>query len=210
MFSLAAETFFITISGVLAPGPLFFALISQGHRSGAKAGLGFAVAHTLIELPLVVMLALGFLTLASQPMAKVITEIAGGLIIILFGGLTIRGGLTKKSDQPNSAGNMNRNPLILGLIFTGLNLYFIIWWTTVGMKLIADSILFASITGVFAMFAFHIWMDYVWLIGISHLAKRGAAVIGTKGYKILIIVAGIVLIYFGLTSLLSGLSAFSG
>ena len=210
VLSLAAETILVSASGALSPGPLFFALISQGTRSGAKAGLGFAVAHTLIELPLVVLLALGFLTIASQPAAQVITGIAGGLTLIIFGGLTMRDSLTGKADQPSFAGISHRNPLILGLLFTGLNPYFIIWWITIGVKLVVDSILFASLAGVMIMFAFHIWMDYAWLVGVSHLAKKGGNIIGTRGYKILMIASGIALIYFGLNFLMPALFTLSG
>ena len=210
MLSLAVETILVTASGALSPGPLFFALIAQGTRSGARAGLGFAVAHTLIEFPLVILLALGFLTIASQPAAQIITGIAGGLTLIFFGGMTMRDSLTRKADQPSFAGIAHRNPLILGLLFTGLNPYFIIWWITIGVKLVVDSILFASIAGVVIMFAFHIWIDYAWLVGVAHLAKKGANIIGTKGYKILIIAAGTVLIYFGLNFLASALFTLSG
>ena len=71
MIGLAVTTILVTASGALSPGPLFFALITYGAKSGAKGGLGFAVAHPLIELPLVILLALGFLTVASQPAVKV-------------------------------------------------------------------------------------------------------------------------------------------
>jgi len=140
MLGLAVTTILVTASGALSPGPLFFALITHGARSGAKGGLGFAVAHTLIELPLVILLALGFLTVASQPAVKVITGIAGGLTLILFGGMITRESLISKTGQPSFAGVTSRNPLILGLLFTGLNPYFIIWWLTIGVKLVVDSI----------------------------------------------------------------------
>ncbi len=205
LFTLAAETILVTASGVLSPGPLFFALLAQGTRSGAKAGLGFAVAHTVVELPLVVLLALGFLAISSQSTVQIITGIAGGLTLIFFGGMTIRDILAGKADHPAFAGISHRNPLILGLLFTGLNPYFIIWWTTIGVKLVVDSILFASITGVLIMFAFHVWMDYAWLIGIAHLAKKGADIIGNRGYKILILAAGTTLIFFGLNFWMSAL-----
>jgi len=60
----------VTASGALAPGPLFFATVSHGTRSGAKGGLAFSIGHTLVEFPLVLLLALVFREFA--------TEIAGG------------------------------------------------------------------------------------------------------------------------------------
>ena len=210
MLDLAVTTILVTASGALSPGPLFFALITQGARSGAKGGLGFAIAHTLIELPLVILLAPGFFTVASQPAVKVITGIAGGLALILFGGRITQEGIIPRKGKPTFAGVTSRNPLILGLLFTGLNPYFIIWWLTIGVKLVVDSILLASLTGVMIMFAFHIWMDYAWLVCIAHLAKKGANILGTKGYRILVFASGISLVYFGLNFLMSALFTLVG
>jgi len=205
LLNLIVTVVLVTASGVLAPGPLFFATITHGTKSGAKGGLAFAIAHTLIEFPLVILLAIGLLTIANEPLVKPITAVAGGLTLLIFGTLQIRDTLASKSGQPSSKGIASRNPLLLGLVFTGLNPYFITWWLTVGAKLILDSFAFASLSGVTIMFVSHIWMDYAWLTTIAHLAKIGTNIIGTKGYKILVLMFRAVLIYFGLTFLISTL-----
>lgn len=195
----------VTASGALAPGPLFFATLTHGTRSGAKGGLAISIGHTLVEFPLVILLALGLLTIASQPMVKILTGIAGGIALLIFGALQIRESLTLKSGQPSYRGIASRNPLLLGLVFTGLNPYFIVWWLTAGAKLVLDSLAFAPPAGVVIMFVSHIWMDYAWLTAIAYLARMGTNILGTKGYKALMILFGAVLIYFGLTFLISTL-----
>jgi hypothetical protein len=45
-------------------------------------------------------------------------------------------------------------------------------------------------------------MDYVWLTGVAYFAKRGTSVIGLKWYKLLMIIFGVVLIYFGASFIL--------
>ncbi|HXX72712.1 MAG TPA: LysE family transporter [Candidatus Acidoferrales bacterium] len=58
----------VTASGALAPGPLFFGLLTQGSKEGARAGFSCAVGHTLVELPLVLALSFGLLAAeANQP-----------------------------------------------------------------------------------------------------------------------------------------------
>jgi len=99
-----------------------------------------------------------------------------------------------------------RNPVLLGLFFTGLNPYFIIWWLTVGLKLISNSITFASWAGVLLMYVAHVWMDYVWLTVTAHLAKRGTSLVGSSGYRIAMTVFGGILVCFGLYFLFSALS----
>lgn len=195
----------VTASGALAPGPLFFVVISHGAKSGAKGGLAFSVAHSIIEFPLVILLALGLLTVADEPIIRLLTGVAGGLVLLVFGAMQIRDCLSSKSGAPSGGGGglSAKNPLFLGLIFTGLNPYFIVWWLFVGGKLILDALAFASLAGVTIMYVSHVWMDYAWLTAVAYFAKMGTTVMGTRGYKVLMMVFGAVLICFGLLFLTS-------
>ena len=193
----------ISISGALAPGPLFFATISYGAKLGAKSGLAFSVAHTLIEFPLVILLALGLLTVANEPIIKLLTGVAGGLALLVLGVLQIRDGLTSKFNTSSESRAVSKNPLFVGLVLTGLNPFFIGWWLTIGADLIIKSLAFASLSGVVLMYVSHVWMDYVWLTAVAHFAKRGINVVGVRGYKAVVIVFGAVLIFFGLLFLAS-------
>jgi threonine/homoserine/homoserine lactone efflux protein len=193
----------ISVSGALAPGPLFFATISHGAKLGAKSGLAFSIAHTVIEFPLVILLALGLLTVANEPIIKLLTGVAGGLALLVLGALQIRDGFTSKFDTSSESRAASKNPLFVGLVLTGLNPFFIGWWLTVGLKLIVDAWAFAYLAGVALMYVSHVWMDYVWLIAVAHFAKMGINVVGVRGYKAVVIVFGVVLIFFGLLFLTS-------
>ena len=46
----------ISASGVMSPGPLFAANITYGLKQGTKAGIKIAIGHSLVELPLVILL----------------------------------------------------------------------------------------------------------------------------------------------------------
>jgi len=93
----------------------------------------------------------------------------------------------------------------MGLAFTGLNPFFIIWWLTAGAQLVIISLEFASLAGVLLMYVCHVWIDYVWLTATAHLAKRGMKVVGIKWYRVLMAFFGAVLIYFGLAFLASSI-----
>ena len=203
LLSFVTTVVIVTASGVLAPGPLFFATVAHGTRSGAKGGLALSVGHTLVEFPFVLLLALGLLTVADQPTVKLITGVAGGLALLTFGALQIRDTFTKKAGQTNLRGITSRSPLLIGLLLTGLNPYFIVWWLTAGGELIRRALMFVSLAGVVIMFLSHVWMDYAWLTAIAHLAKAGTNILGTKGYRALMIAFGAALIYFGISFLIS-------
>jgi len=89
LLEFIATVVLVTASGALAPGPLFFATVSHGTKSGAKGGLAFSIGHTLVEFPLVLLLALVFGEIASEvagePAVKVSTGVVGGLFLLIFG-----------------------------------------------------------------------------------------------------------------------------
>jgi len=205
LLSFVTTVIIVTASGALTPGPLFFATVAHGAKLGAKGGLAFSIGHTLVELPLVLLLSVGLLTVADQPIIKLITGVAGGLALLTFGAFLIWDTLVKKGNKITLRGIASRSPLLVGLLFTGLNPYFIVWWLTVGGELIRRGLMFASLGGVIIMFLSHIWMDYAWLILIAYLAKKGTSILGNKGYKALMILFGAAFVYFGINFVISAL-----
>jgi len=204
IFTFITTVVVVTASGALAPGPLFFTNITQGAKSGARSGLIFSVGHMIVEFSLVMALAFGLLTIAHEPIIKLIIGVAGGTALLVFGVLQIRDSLASKFGVEQSKGGLSsKNPLLLGLLFTGLNPYFILWWLFAGLPLIQEALAFASLGGVVLMYVAHIWMDYAWLTATAHLAKKGINLIGTKGYRILMLVFGLALVFFGLYFLAS-------
>lgn len=203
LFTFIASVVVITASGALAPGPLFFTNITHGIKSGAKGGLYFSVGHTIFEFSLVMFLAITLQTVVNEPLIKLVVGVAGGTALLIFGSLQIRGVLTSKSAVAGMEGIPSKNPLLLGTLFTGLNPYFIIWWLTVGMTLIVTALDLASLAGVFIMYISHVWMDYAWLTGTAYLAKKGTSIVGSRGYRIVMVAFGGILIYFGLYFLFS-------
>ena len=203
--NLVATVILITASGALAPGPLFFATISHGARSGARSGLAFSITHTLVEFTLVMLLAGGLLTVANEPVVKLTIGVAGGIVLLIFGAMQIRDSLRSKFSEIRHKEPATRSLLLIGLALTGLNPFFIIWWMTAGAELILLSLEFASLAGVVFMYVCHVWLDIVWLTLISHFAKKGMNVIGTKWYRVMIVAFGAILISFGLYFIIDSL-----
>jgi len=201
LFGFVATVIVVTASGALAPGPLFFGLLVHGSKEGARAGFSAAIGHTLVEFPLVLALALGLLAAASQPMVKGVIGVVGGAGLIGFGVLQVYETLKSKTKSAGmaKARKLPASSLVLGLALTGLNPYFILWWLTIGSVLIVQALAFAALVGVLVMYVSHVWMDYAFLTLIAHLGKKGKAVVGSRGYKVVLIVFGLILIYYGAT-----------
>ena len=51
----------------MSPGPLFAANIFYGIKGGIKAGIKMAIGHTVVELPLIILLGIGVFSLETFP-----------------------------------------------------------------------------------------------------------------------------------------------
>ncbi|HZA06729.1 MAG TPA: hypothetical protein VE619_03410, partial [Nitrososphaeraceae archaeon] len=58
ILEFAGEVVLLSTSGVLSPGPLFLTNLIYGSRQGSHAGIKIAYGHTIVELPLIILLAL--------------------------------------------------------------------------------------------------------------------------------------------------------
>jgi threonine/homoserine/homoserine lactone efflux protein len=218
VLDFAGEVVLLSASGVLSPGPLFLMNLVYGAKQGYKAGLKIASGHAMIELPLIIILAISFFQLTNT---TVITYnlnalgLVGGISIIIFAIIQIIN-TTRNKRNKSLFDNSNNNyrvsfiadkPILLGIIFSALNPFFIAWWLTVGLTLISDSIsLFGVATGSVLLFSFHIWMDYIWLILTSYLISKGISIIKTRYYYFLFMGLNIILTFYGMYMIVSSMS----
>jgi len=189
----------ISVSGVMSPGPLFTANIMHGLKEGTQSGLKIAAGHTVIELPLIILLAIGIISLESIPEFKTTIVLLGAIGLFGFAGLQIKNILTKKTQ---TGIQVKHGAFLTGILFSALNPFFIIWWFTIGFKLISDSIEIWSYWGIGILFGVHIWMDFVWLGFVAFSASKAGNILSNQNYRILMIVLSGVLIYFGISFIL--------
>jgi len=188
----------VTASGALAPGPLFAANLLQGTKGGMRSGFMISVGHTLVELPLVILIALGISSVMNFPGFSLVVGLVGGCALIGFGLVQIVGAARHriKLDEVQEAG-IQKKALVLGVGLTALNPYFILWWLTVGLGLVVQAVELGALLGVLIMYVSHVWMDYAWLTGTAYLSARGRMLIGGRGYRLLLLGLAAFLIYFG-------------
>ena len=187
----------ISASGVMAPGPLFAANIAHGLKDGAKSGIKMAIGHTIVELPLVILLGIGVFSLELFPEFRTVISILGAITLFVFAAMQIKTIFRNKETTTN----LKQGPLVSGILLSALNPFFIIWWLTIGFKLISDAMLIWAFSGILVLFVLHIWMDFAWLGTISYLASKSAKILSNKNYKIIMICLSVMLVYFGITFL---------
>jgi threonine/homoserine/homoserine lactone efflux protein len=200
VFDFGVEIIAVSASGVLAPGPLFFMNLLYGARVGTRSGLKVAYGHTIVELPLIILLAVGLFTFDAARRYSGTIGLIGGIAILTIAGLQIRSIIRKEgayAAAPDLAGS--KSPFIAGIILSALNPFFLIWWFTVGLKLIVDSAAFGLGIGLAIVFALHIWMDYAWLGSTAYLASKGSRVLKSRYYPLLLAGLSAVLVYYGIS-----------
>ncbi|MDC0209273.1 LysE family translocator [Nitrosopumilus sp.] len=188
----------ISASGVMSPGPLFAANITYGLKQGTKSGIKIAIGHSLVELPLVILLGIGILSLEIFPEFKTIISILGAITLFVFAFIQIKSTL-KKNEKSET--KLKQGPIITGVLLSALNPFFIIWWLTIGLKLISDAMAIWAFVGILIVFVLHVWMDFVWLGSTAFLISKSKKIISNTNYKIIMLALSAILIYFGITFL---------
>ena len=188
----------VTASGALMPGPLFAANLLQGSKGGAKSGFMISVGHTLVELPLVMLIGAGISRLLNLPGFSTVVGLIGGSALIIFGVFQIRDVAGSSFNiEPIADAKLHKRSLMLGVGLTGLNPFFIVWWLTVGLGLVVQAVEFGALLGVLIMYISHVWMDYAWLTGTAYLSARGKTLLKARGYRLLLAALALLIVYFG-------------
>jgi len=194
IFGFLGLVIIISASGVMSPGPLFAANVMYGLREGKISGIKMATGHTIVEFPLIVLLGIGFFSIESVPEIRTVITILGAAGLFGFAILQIRAVTKQKFSLETKSG---QGPFVAGILLSALNPFFIIWWLTIGLVLISESIQTFGIIGIVILFLFHIWMDYAWLFTIAVFSSKAKNYLSRRNFKMIIIGLSIVLICFG-------------
>jgi threonine/homoserine/homoserine lactone efflux protein len=183
----------ISLSGVMAPGPVTATTISMGARS-RYAGALIAIGHGVVEFPLMVLIVLGAGRILKLPVAQIIIGLAGGAFLLMMAVGMLRS-LRSAGQQETKVAKSA--PLLAGIVLSAGNPYFLFWWATVGLALATMA------TGIgiwaFVLFAVVHWLcDFVWLTILSWASFKGTGLFGPWGQRIVLLVCAVALIFFGL------------
>ena len=194
IFGFLGLVIIISASGVMSPGPLFAANVMYGLREGKISGIKLAIGHTIVKFPLIILLGVGFVSIENVPEIRTVITILGAAGLFGFAILQIRSVIKQKFSLETKSG---QGPFVAGILLSALNPFFIIWWLTIGLVLISESIQTFGIIGIIILFLFHIWMDYAWLFTIAVFSSKAKNYLSRRNFKIIIVGLSIILICFG-------------
>jgi threonine/homoserine/homoserine lactone efflux protein len=131
----------ISLTGVMLPGPMTAATIAKGY-SDKHAGAWIAAGHAVIEIPLIVAIYLGFGHLINLPYVVKVIRITGGLMLVYLGFRMFR----TAGNTSSQVSGLPSSSLVTGIVLTGANPGFYIWWVFVGTNLIVGNVSVGNIT----------------------------------------------------------------
>lgn len=196
VLDFALVVILISASGVMTPGPLFTANVAYGIKEGTKGGIKIALGHIIVELPLVILIGIGVLSLQIFPEFRTTITILGSFSLFVFAGMQIK---TTLQNKESVIFKQKQGGIITGIIISAFNPFFIIWWLSIGFKLISDAMMMWAFSGIIIMFLLHIWMDFAWLGGTAFVAKKSSKTLSNKNYKLIMLSLSVILIYYGIT-----------
>ena len=194
MILFLSKAIVISLSGVMAPGPVTAATIAAGTRR-RHAGALVALGHGVVEFPLMVLIMLGIGRLFEIEGVRIAVGLLGGAFLALMGAGMLLG--LRKGDDP-AGSPAGRHPLVAGIVLTAGNPYFLLWWATVGLALATEAATLGALA--FALFAVIHWLcDLLWLEALSLATFKGSRLLGGQARKIVLGVCAVALLVFAVT-----------
>lgn len=183
---------FISITGVIMPGPVFAATVAKGYND-VRAGLKIALGHAVVEIPLIIAIFLGLDYFFQDQAVFTAIGIMGGALLIYMGYSMIKSRkeiLIKQEDTRYGA-------FIAGILTTVSNPYFFLWWATIGAALITGALEFGLV--IIPFFALvHITCDFCWEHFISFSIFKTKGMWSQEKHHFLFMTAGAIMLVFGI------------
>jgi len=199
MLPILLSVVIVSFSGVMMPGPMFAVTLAKSYKS-SWAGSQIALGHAVIEVPLILLIYFGFARFFENSVVQVVLSIAGGGMIIWLGVSMFRA----RAEVVQRGKDLPYNAFVAGILTSGLNPFFLLWWATIGSMLVMKFLDF-GVMGLVVFIVVHWLCDLVWLSLVSNLVYRTHSLWGRKLQEGLFVACSLLLVGFGGWFLVSGL-----
>ncbi|MBE0601552.1 MAG: LysE family transporter [Firmicutes bacterium] len=196
----------VGFSGAMMPGSLLTYTLRQSLKEGPKVGFLVIIGHALLELLLIVGIFLGLDIVLKSDAAQITIGIVGGLMLCTIGvDMIVKAARGKVSVDMDATAKNSDRIMLSGALLSLANPYFLLWWAVIGLGFLTEAYRDFAVWGVAIYFAGHIAADFTWYGLISTVVGTTRKFISEKPYRIIIMVLGGLLIFFGSRFLIDAL-----
>jgi len=196
----------VGFSGAMMPGSLLTYVIRQSLKEGPKVGFIVIVGHALLELALIIGIFLGLDMVLRSDAAQITIGLIGGILLCYIGAdMIVKAARGKVSVDMDAQTKSSDRIMLSGALLSMANPYFLLWWAVIGLGFLTQAYRDFAVWGVAVYFAGHITADFAWYGLISTVVGTTRKFIKQKPYRIIIMVLGGLLIFFGARFLIDAL-----
>lgn len=188
----------ISLSGVMTPGPMFAVTVAKSYRS-PWAGVQISLGHAVVEVPIILLIYFGFSHFFQNNVVQIVLSIIGGGMLLWMGISMFRA----RRDVVQSGKDLSYGGVTAGIIMSISNPFFLLWWATVGIALVAKFVEFGTI-GLPVFILTHWTCDLIWLSIVSFVIFRTKTFWGTRLQSGIFIICSLLLLGFGAWFIVSG------
>lgn len=182
----------------MMPGSLLTYTIRKSLSSGPRSGFIIAAGHALLELILVIVIFLGFDRFLQAEPIQIGIGIIGGILLSWMGlDMIVSSAKNKVSVQADQGQARSGNMIISAILISAANPYFLLWWAVVGLGFIIQAYESFGLAGVAVYYFGHISADIGWYGLVSAVVGTTRRFISEKLYRIILVILGALLIFFG-------------
>jgi len=197
LLAIFTGAFVVGLSGAMAPGPVLTVTISETLKRGFLAGPLIVLGHAMLEIVLLALVGAGLGPFFRHPTVSTLFLSAGGFVLLWMGGRMISSSKRVTEAAMNATGKDSpMGPVAAGIVLSITNPYWIIWWVTVGMGFVTQSLQF-GIIGLFSFYLGHILSDLAWYSLVSLSVSAGRRLFPPTVYRVVFVLCGIALLGLG-------------
>ena len=201
MLPILLSVVVISFSGVMMPGPVTAVTLAKSYKS-PWAGTQIALGHAVIEVPLILLIYFGFAQFFQNSVVQLVLSILGGSMIIWLGISMFRA----RAEVVKGGKDLPYSAFTAGILTTGLNPFFLLWWATIGSMLVMKFLDF-GITGLAIFIVVHWLCDLAWLSFVSIMIYKTHSLWGSKFQEGVFIACSLLLVGFGGWFVVSGIQS---
>ena len=197
LLTIFAGAFVVGLSGAMAPGPVLTVTISETLKRGFKAGPLITLGHAILEMILLALIGLGLGPFFEHPTVVRVFMSVGGLVLLWMGSQMLLNNKRITEEALNATGTESPyGPVLAGIVLSVSNPYWIIWWVTIGMGFVTQSLQHRLI-GLVCFYVGHILSDLAWYSLVSFSVSAGRRLCPPTVYRVLFIACGANLLVLG-------------
>ena len=198
MTALFLTALAVGFSGAMMPGSLLTYVIRQSLKDGPKVGFLVMIGHALLELLLIIGIFLGLDMVLKSDAAQIVIGLIGGLLLCAIGAdMIVKAARNKVSVEMDEQPGKTDQTVLSGALLSLANPYFLLWWAVIGLGFLTNAYRDFAVWGVAVFFAGHLTADFTWYGLISTVVGTTRKFIKEKPYRVIIMILGGLLIFFG-------------